>query len=115
MRILPTLVLSWFATGLAAAVGSILGNAVGARGLQVGAVVGGILGLLGAVAAAKRFAWLPRDETRGAFFGGVVGFAVAIPITLAHMQTPIIPVLSCAFVGIGVLLGAGLARGWGRS
>ena len=115
MRILPTLLLSWFATGFAAAVGSILGNAFGTPGLHVGAVAGGILGVLGAVAAARRFAWLPRDETRGAFVGGVVGFAVAISITLTHMQTPVVPVLSCSFVGIGVLLGAGIARGWARS
>ena len=115
MRILSTLLLSWFATGFAAAVGSILGHAAGPRGLQVGAIAGGILGVLGAVSAAKRFGWLPREETRGAFVGGVVGFAIAIPITLTHMQTPIMPVLSCSFVGIGVLLGAGIARGWARS
>ena len=115
MRTLPTLLLSWFATGFAAAVGSILGNAFGARGLHVGAVAGGTLGVLGAVAAAKRLGWLPRDETRGAFVGGVLGFAIAIPITLTHMQTPIVPVLSCSFVGIGVLVGAGVARGWARS
>jgi hypothetical protein len=115
MRIFPTLVVSWIATGVAAAIGSMLGNAAGARGLQVGAVAGGVLGLLGAVAAARRFGWLPRDETRGAFLGGLVGFAVAIPITLTHMQTAIIPVLSCGLVGVGVLLGAGVARGWARS
>lgn len=115
MRVFPTLLLSWFVTGVAAAVGSILGNAAGVWGLRVGAVAGGVLGLLGAVAAARRLAWLPQDETRGAFLGGLVGFGVAIPITLTHMQTPVIPVLSCGLVGIGVLLGAGVARGWARS
>ena len=115
MRVFPTLLLSWLATGFAAAVGSIVGNAAGVRGLQAGAVAGGVLGLLGAVAAAKRLAWLPSDEARGAFFGGLVGFAFAVPITLTHMGTPVIPVLSCALVGIGTLLGAGMARGWSRS
>lgn len=115
IRVFPVLALSWFATGLGAAVGSILGNAAGSRGLQAGAVTGGVLGLLGAVAAAKRLAWLPSGETRGAFFGGLVGFALAIAVTLTHMQTPIVPVLSCGLAGIGVLLGAGVARGWARS
>lgn len=114
MRPFPTLLLSWLVTGFGAAVGSILGNAAGPRGLQAGAVAGGVLGLLGAIAAARRFAWLPRAETRGAFLGGLVGFAVAVPITLTNMQTPIVPVLSCGLVGIGVLLGAGVARGWAR-
>jgi hypothetical protein len=115
MRAFPTLFLSWLATGFVAAVGSILGNAAGVRGLKAGAVAGGVLGLLGAVVVAKRLAWLPSDETRGAFFGGLAGFAFAVPITLTHMRTPVIPVLSCALVGIGTLLGAGVARGWTRS
>jgi hypothetical protein len=115
MRAFPTLLLSWLATGFAAALGSILGNAAGARGLQVGAVAGGVLGLLAAVVAARRLAWLPGRETRGAFVGGVIGFAMAVPITLTHMGTPVIPVLSCALAGIGTLLGAGVARGWARS
>jgi hypothetical protein len=115
MRAFPTLLLAWFVTGLGAMVGSMLGNAAGPRGLHAGAVAGGVLGLLGAVAVAKRLAWLPRGEIRGAFVGGVVGFALAIPITLTHMRTPVIPVLSCGLVGIGALLGAGIARGWARS
>jgi hypothetical protein len=114
MRAFPTLLLSWLATGFAAAVGSILGNAAGPRGLQAGAIAGGVLGLLGAVFVAKRFSWIPGAEARGAFLGGLAGFAVAVPLTLTHMQTPVIPVLSCGLVGIGTLLGAGVARGWAR-
>ena len=111
MRAFPTLLLSWLATGLSAALGSILGNAAGPRGLQAGAVAGGILGLLGAVVVARKLGWLPRAQTGGAFLGGLVGFGAAIPITLTHMGSPVIPVLSCGLVGIGVLLGAGVARG----
>ena len=81
----------------------------------MGAVAGGVLGLLGALAMAVRFAWLPRDRARGAFLGGLSGFALAIAITLTHMHTPIIPVPSCSLVGIGVLLGAAVVRGRLRS
>jgi hypothetical protein len=115
MRAFPTLLLSWLVTGLGAMAGSILGNAAGPRGLRAGAVAGGVLGLLGAVIVARKLAWLPSREARGAFVGGLVGFACAVPITLTHMGSPLIPVLSCGLVGIGVLLGAGVARGWARS
>jgi hypothetical protein len=115
MRAFPTLLLSWWVTGLAAAVGSILGNAAGPLGLKVGAIAGGVVGLLGAVTAARKLRWLPDSESPGAFWGGLVGFAIAVPITLTHMGTPVIPVLSSGLVGIGVLLGAGVARGWARS
>ncbi len=76
MRALPTLIFSWLATGGAAAAGSILGNAAGARGLRIGAVIGGVLGLLVSVLGASRLSWLPTSETRGAFLGGLVGFAL---------------------------------------
>jgi hypothetical protein len=115
MRAFPTLLLSWLATGLAAALGSILGNAAGPAGLKAGAVAGGVLGLLGAVTVAGRLGWLPKGESRGAFLGGLLGFGIAIPVTLGNMQGPVVPVLSCGLVGVGVLLGAGFARGWNRS
>lgn len=111
MRALPTLLLLWLGTGLAAVVGSILGNALGTRGLQVGAIVGGVLGVLGAVAAAGRLGWLPRGESGGAIVGALIGFAAAAAVTLTNLHTPIIPVLSCGLVGVGALLGAGVARG----
>lgn len=115
MRVFPTLLVTWLGTGAAAALGSILGNAAGGRGLKVGAVAGGVLGLLVAVIAATRLQWIPRGEARGAFFGGLAGFAIAVPITLSHMGTPVVPVLSCGLAGVGALLGAGIARGWAGS
>ena len=112
MRAFPTLFLFWLATGFGAAGGSILGNAGGRAGLRWGAILGGVLGLVIAVAAGKRLGWLPRAESTGAFLGGLAGFAVAIPITLSNMQSPLIPVASCALAGVGALFGAGVARGW---
>ena len=115
MRVFPVLAISWLLTGFGALLGSILGNAAGPQGLKAGAMVGGVLALLAGVAGAKRFGWLPAGEARGGFLGGLVGFALAVAITLTHMQTPIVPVLSCSLVGVGVLLGAGVARGRARS
>lgn len=115
MSAFPTLILCWLLTGVGAAGGSVLGNAWGPSGLRVGAILGGVIGLLLAVALARRLGWLPGGESTGAFLGGLVGFAVAIPITLSSMDTPVIPIATCGLVGVGALFGAGVARGWHRS
>ena len=115
VKAFPTLILSWLVTGVGAAGGSVLGNAWGPPGLRVGAILGGVIGLLLTVDVAKRLGWLPGAERVGAFLGGLVGFAVAIPITLSNMHTPLIAIASCGLVGVGALFGAGVARGWHRS
>ena len=112
MRAFPTLILCWLVTGFGAAGGSVLGNAGGPSGLRVGAILGGVLGLLSAVATARKLGWLPKAESTGAFIGGLVGFAVAVPITLSNMHTPVVPIASSGLVGVGALFGAGVARGW---
>jgi hypothetical protein len=114
MQPLRLFVLAWLGSGLGAVLGSILGNAAGPLGLKVGAALGGAGFLLATVALATRLGWLPPVERRGAFVGGLLGFAVAIPISLAHLDTPITPIMAAGLIGAGVLLGAGVARGWGR-
>ena len=100
--------------GLGAVIGSILGNAAGKRGLVAGAVVGGLVGVAAAVAALAKLQWLMPEDRRGAFIGGIVGFAVAAPIALTNLHTPVTPVLICGLAGAGLLLGVGVARGWRR-
>lgn len=111
MRVFPTLLACWLLTGFGAAAGSIVGNAAGTSGLKIGAILGGIAGLMIAVTVAGRLDWLPSRERTGAFLGGLAGFAVAVPITLSHMHTPLIPIASCGLAGVGALIGAGFARG----
>jgi hypothetical protein len=100
--------------GLGAVIGSILGNAAGKPGLFAGAVVGGLLGVMAAVAALAKLQWLSGEDRRGAFVGGIVGFAVAAPVAVTNLRTPVIPVLICGLAGVGLLLGVGVARGWRR-
>ena len=109
------LIVTWALAGLGAVVGSILGNAAGKPGLLAGAVVGGVLGVGIAVVALTKLQWLAREDRRGAIVGGIVGFAVAAPIAVTNLHTPVTPVLICGLAGVGLLLGVGVARGWRRS
>ena len=74
--------------------------------------MGGIVGVAVAVAAAARFDWLSRQDRGSGLVGGIIGFAIAAPIAVANLHTPITPVLICGLAGVGALLGAGVARGW---
>lgn len=114
MKPFLSLVLGWLATGFGAVVGSIVGNAGGKGGLAFGAIAGGVLGVLVAVNLARRLSWVPSSEVPGALIGGLIGFGVAIPLTLTHMHSPLVPILSCSLAGVGILMGAGVSRGWSR-
>jgi hypothetical protein len=115
MKPLPVLFASWAFAGLGAAVGSILGNAFGKVGLMAGAILGGVLALIGTVMLLTKLRWLPEGTRLGAILGGLLGFAIAVPIAVSTLHTPITPVVSCGLVGAGVLLGAGMVSGGTRS
>jgi hypothetical protein len=106
------LMATWLAAGCGAVLGSMAGAAVSRTGLFVGAAIGGLAGIAAAAALLAAIGWLPRADTRAAFIGGAGGFAVATPIAVFNLHTPVTPVLSCALVGVGALLGIGVARGW---
>jgi hypothetical protein len=105
---------TWALAGVGAVIGSILGNAAGKLGLFAGAVVGGIAGVGAVVAALTKLQWLSPEDRRGALVGGIVGFVIAAPIAVTNLHSPVVPVLSCALAGVGLLLGVGAARGWRR-
>jgi hypothetical protein len=115
LKPIPAFLTAWALAGLGAVIGSILGNSAGKPGLFAGAIVGGVVGVGAAVAALAKLRWLSPEDRRGAFVGGIVGFAVAAPIAVTNLHTPLIPVLICGLAGAGLLLGVGVARGWRRS
>jgi Na+-transporting NADH:ubiquinone oxidoreductase subunit NqrB len=108
---LRALLAGWVFGGLGAGVGSVLGRAFGHKGLFIGAVAGGILSIALVARVLIKIAWLPAASYRGALAGGLVGFAVAIPIAVTNLRTPIIPLASCALIGVGLLFGAGTVAG----
>lgn len=94
-------------TGFGAVAGSILGNAFGRRGLFIGATVAGTLALLIAIQVLTGLRWLDSERRRGGTIGGLVGFALAAPLAVMNLQTPVIPIVVTSLVGFGVVLGAG--------
>ena len=105
MKRAATLVLVWLLTGFGAVAGSILGNAGGKAGLFTGAVVGGAALAYLSPMVCSRLGWIASVARRGASLGALLGFLVAAPIAATNLRTPVIPVLSCSFAGIGALIG----------
>lgn len=103
---------AWALAGLGAVIGSVLGNAAGKAGLFGGAVIGGLVGIGVTVVIGSKVRWLPVADRLGAFLGGGIGFAVASPIAVANLHTPVTPILICGLAGVGLLLGVGVVRGW---
>jgi len=115
VKTFPLFIAAWVLAGLGAVVGSVLGNGAGKTGLFAGAVIGGLVGIGAAVVIASKLRWLPGADRLAAFLGGSVGFAIASPIAVSNLHTPITPILICALAGVGSLLGLGVARGWRAS
>jgi hypothetical protein len=109
MKRAATLVLVWLVTGFGAVAGSILGNAGGKAGLFIGAVVGGAALAYLSPLVCSRLGWIAGTARRAASVGALVGFLVAAPIAATNLRTPVIPVLTCSFAGIGALIGGGRA------
>ena len=96
-------------------IGSVLSRGAGEARLFAGAIVGSVLGVGAAVMLVTKLQWLPIADRPGALVGGILGFAVAAPIAVTHLHTPMTPVLACGLAGVGLLLGVGVVRGWRRS
>ncbi|MCI0398490.1 MAG: hypothetical protein L0332_00135 [Chloroflexi bacterium] len=85
---------------------SILGGAlIGDPGVFVGAVIGGLVGVLLAGWLACRLGWLTPAHYRATVAGGVVGFGLAAVIAGTNLHTPVIPLLSSSLIGLGALAG----------
>jgi hypothetical protein len=105
MKSAATLVLVWLLSGFGAVAGSILGNAGGRAGLFTGAVVGGAALAYLSPMVCSRLGWIAGTARRGASVGALLGFLIAAPIAATNLRTPVIPVLTCSFAGVGALIG----------
>ena len=107
MRILRVVVLAWILTDCGAALGWALGRPFGRQALFLGAIMLGTLAILLAIRLVSGFGWLNPDRRRGGSIGALCAFALAAPLAAMNLDTPVVPLLVMAFVGIGVILGAG--------
>ena len=90
--------------------GSVLGHGVGQRGLFVGAIIGGIVGVAASVWLAARLHLLERASYGATFVGGLIGFVVAAVIAVKNLHGPLIPMASVGLIGLGAILGNAVSR-----
>ena len=92
-------------TGICIFLGSALGNVAGEQGLFAGALIGGVLGVLGSTRMALRNTWLEPEAFGKAALIGTAALLVAAWIAVKNLEGPVIPVLSVGLVGLGVIAG----------
>ena len=100
--------------GFGGAAGSILGHALGPRGLYAGGVVGGLVGVAVAARLGVWRRWITRAQLAPTALGGAVGFLAAALIAVNTLSSPVGPALSTVLVGTGALLGARARAGTAR-
>lgn len=110
MKAQGTFILVWICAGLGAVAGSKSGATLSPAGFLAGGLAGGALGVAAGVLGASLFGWIAPPEKRLAILWGVVGLALAAPLALLNLRTPVTSVLACALAGVGALWGVGRAR-----
>ena len=115
MRRLYLFLVSCALAGIGGAVGSILGNGLGGKGLWIGGVAGGVLGTIAAALVSRALGWITPGQVRATATGAAVGFLAAAVIAVNTLSSPIGPVLSTALVGVGAIVGSALSNSQRKS
>lgn len=102
-------VVSCLLAGVGGLGGSILGSALGPRGIWIGGILGGIVGAVSAALVGRALGWIVPTQVRATATGAAVGFLAAATIAVNTLSSPIGPFLSTSLVGIGALIGARLS------
>jgi hypothetical protein len=97
-------------TGAGAVLGSMLGNAFSQTALFVGAIIGGIVGVVLAGQLARRFKLIASQNYAFTVTGGILGFLLAALIAVNNLHTPVTPILSTSLVGLGAIAGSFLPQ-----
>ena len=99
-------VLACVLPGLGGALGSILGHSGGQRMLWVGGFAGGLLASMLVAWVAAKARWIGPDRRLETAVGTAAGFLVAAAIAMKTLSSPVGPVLSTIFSGLGALVGS---------
>jgi len=96
--------------GIMTVIGSVFGNAFGKTGLFIGAIVGGISGILVVMILARRFNLIEARNHVLTLIGATAGYLIAAVIAVNNLHTPVIPILCTSLVGIGAVIGSVINR-----
>jgi hypothetical protein len=104
-RNLILFVLASAACGIASFLGSIAGNAISASGLFIGALIGGASAVVLMVLLFAKRRYIQTGQVLPTLVWGLFSFGVATLFAVTNLGSPIIPVISLSFVGIGCIVG----------
>jgi len=96
--------------GLLTVLGSMVGNAFGKTGLYIGAIAGGVCGILLVMIWARRYQLIEARNHVSTLIGTTLGYLIAAVIAVNNLHTPVIPIASTALVGAGAVIGSLLGR-----
>ena len=94
--------------GMGGLVGSVLGGAFGKGGLFAGGFIGGILVAPVTAWVARWRQWIDASRFWPVAVGAAAGFVVAATIAVNTLSSPVGPVISTIFTGLGAIAGARL-------
>ena len=97
---------TWLLGGAGAVVGSMIGAAFGDHPLFIGALLGGMLAIVGAVRLAEWRKWIARPSRGRVMAAAILGFIIAAAIATRTLSSPIGPALSSLLIGVGAVFGA---------
>ena len=97
--------ITWVLSGAGTVAGSIIGSAGGPRWLLLGAVAGGVIGIVSAAYLASKLSLIRVEQLPATALGGLIGFWVAASVAVSNLHTPVVPVLCACLTGLGALLG----------
>jgi hypothetical protein len=94
-----------FSCGLFTFLGSVLGHAFGQTGLIIGALMGGISGIVVVTILLSRVGLITIPHRKQAIVFGAATFIVAAVFAVTNLNSPVIPLLSLLLVGTGSVFG----------
>ncbi len=80
-------------------------NLLRTNGIFIGAIVGGLIGIIIASRIAVFFSLINKSSFRSMISFSILGFLLAILICFYNFNNPIIVVLSTGLIGLGALFG----------
>jgi hypothetical protein len=106
VKLVLLFLLMCFLGGVGGALGSMAGHALGPGGLFIGGALGGAALVVAGAWLATRWRWILPPQRVWTLVGALIGFALAIFVTLSTLSSPVGPAFSTILIGLGAVLGS---------